>query len=258
MKHSTGWLVLGALTACTPEYAYVPTTNATIAGTRVAADYKIPASSPRGEVQLESYGITDVTPNEAPGERVRALHMRAIIMNNSGADWTFDTRAQQLELGGHGTTVPGYATANRGSSPPIVTVPAGGKRVVDLFYPLPADLQHAAQIPDFDAIWRVQTDQGITTQRTPFERVELEAPDSYYASGLDYGPDYYWGGPYWYNPYYLDYPFYGAYGGRYGGGVGIHRSAHPGGFAPRGGFGGGFHGGGDGFHGGGGGGGGHR
>jgi uncharacterized membrane protein YgcG len=244
------------LAACAPEYAYVPTTNAAMAGDRVAAQYSLPTSAPHGNMQLESYGFANMTANEE-GVAERALHLRAIIVNNGGQDWTFDTRQQAIELEGQGPAAPVFASASGGATPPLVTIPPGGKRVVDLFFPVPAAYQKAALLPSFDAISRVQTDQGLATERTPFERVEITQPDSYYASGWDYGSDYFWGEPYWYNSDYYGYGGYGpVVGGRfYGHPMNIHRSGFGGRFAPRGG---GFHGGG--FHGGGGGhgGGGHR
>jgi hypothetical protein len=244
-------LVLGAgLVACGPEYAYVPTTNAEVVGNRVAADYQIPESAPRGEVQLESYGFAEASPTEQPGEHMRTLHLRVIVIDNSAANWTFDTRAQRVQIDDVGAVAPVFASASSGATPPLVVIPPNGKRVVDLFFPLPATMQRAENISGFDAIWRVTTDQGTVAQRTAFDRVEVELPEADYSSYWDYGPGYYWGAPYWYNPYYYDYPVVGGYhiGPHYfGHPVGIHRFG--GHFEPHGFHGGGFHGGG--FHGGG-------
>ena len=135
--------------------------------------------------------------------------------------------------------------------------------MVDMFFVLPQDLQAAEDIPAFDAVSQVTTNAGAVSERTPFERLTVE-PDNGGYDDWDYGRDYYWGGPYWFNPAfpYVGYP-YGYFGGGvviqrsprfwYGGHGGYHRGGFRGG---RGGFhGGGFHGGG--FHGGGGHGGGH-
>ena len=251
--------------ACTPEYAYVPTTNAAVVGNRVAAEYSLPTVAPHGKIQLESYGFADMkAANEANTEIVeRALHLRAILVNNGTQDWTFDTRQQAIEVEGQTPSAPVFASASAGAAPPVVTIPSGGKRVVDLFFPVPMTEQKAALLPSFDAISRVQTDQGLVTERTSFDRVEVVQPDSYYASDWDYGPGYFWGEPYWYNSDYYGYPGPVVGGRFYGRGMHIRRSGFGGRFAPRGGggfHGGGFHGGGGGgFHGGGGhGGGGHR
>jgi len=238
-------------TGCAPQYAYVPTTNATatVQG-RVAAEYPIPPSAPQGDVRIASYGMTEVTPQSAPGEVLRALHLRLVLADNGASPWTFDTREQRIELVGGGVVAPAFASANEGVPPPVVTVARNGKRIVDLFFLLPADLQHAEAIPEFDALWRVDTGAGIVAERTPFDRLAVE-PDYGGYDAWDYGGEYYWGGPYWMNP---DFASFGYSGGYLGGGVSINRSPH---FSHGGGGrGGGFHGGG--FRGGGGHGGGHR
>src|SRR5579863_7092620 len=139
MQHSIRSLVLaGTLAACAPDYAYVPTTNATMVGyDRVAAQYPLPATTPHGSLQIASYGFANLTPKDEPGVTERALHLRAILINNGSQDWTFDTRQQAIELEGQGQTAPVFASASAGATPPLVTVPAGGKRVVDLFFPVP-------------------------------------------------------------------------------------------------------------------------
>jgi hypothetical protein len=65
---------------CAPQYSYVPTTNATatVRG-RVAAEYPIPPGAPQGDVRLASYGMTDVSPQKAPNEVLRALHLRVVL-----------------------------------------------------------------------------------------------------------------------------------------------------------------------------------
>ena len=244
--------LLGA-TGCATRYTYVPTTNAmaTIQG-RVAAEYPVPPSAPQGDVRIASYGLTDLTPRSAANEVLRALHLRVVLADNAATPWTFDTREQRVQLDDGAVLAPAFASANAGSSPPLVTVDRNGKRVVDLFFLLPPELQHADAIPEFDALWRVGTGAGIVAERTPFERLAIE-PDYGGYDDWDYGGDYYWGGPYWMNP---DFAAFGYPGGYLGGGVIIHRSPHfwHGG-GDRGGRGGGFHGGGlrgGGFHGGGG------
>jgi hypothetical protein len=163
------------------------------------------------------------------------------LADNGATPWTFDTREQRVELDGRDVLAPAFASANAGTPPPVVSVDRNGKRVVDLFFLLPADLQHADAIPEFDAMWRVTAGAGVIAERTPFERLAIE-PDYGAYDDWDYGGDYYWGGPYWINP---DFPYAGVPFGYFGGGVAIHRSArfwHGGG---RGGLRGvGFHGGG--------------
>ena len=208
--------------ACAPQYAYVPTTNATVAAQgRITAEYAIPAGSPEGNVQIASYGTTDVTPQSAPKEKLRALHLRLILADNSATPWTFDTREQRIDLSGHGPLAPAFASASAGTPPPVVTVDRGGKRVVDLFFLLPPKFQHAEALPEFDALWRVHAGATVAVERTPFERLAIDPAASY--GNLDYGHGYYWDGPYWMNP-----EGYGAIAPEYfEQGVLIHRAPGP-------------------------------
>ncbi len=250
-----GIVLCALLAGCASRYEYVPTTNATadMQG-RVAAEYPLPPNAPHGNLWICSYGFTDVTPQGAPtSQNLRALHLRVVVANNGTVPWTFDTREQRVDLRGRGPVAPAFASTSPGASPPLVTVEPNSERVIDLFFLVPPDLQHAEQVPQFDALWRVSTDSGVIAERTPFERLTVE-PDEGYYDRWDYGPDYYWGGPYWTDPY-LPYDYYGLPPTYFGGGVIIHRGPHfGGGFHHGGGFrGGGFHGGGfrgGGFHGG--------
>ena len=198
-----------ALAACAPEYAYLPVTNATIVGNNVAAEYPIPADLPHGDVLVTSYGIVDVAPRGDPNQTIRSLHLRFTITNNAGRPWQFDAREQRVELPGYGSSVPAFASSNAGTPPPMVTVPSLEKRVVDLFFPLPAPLQHASRLPSFDVVWRLNAADRFVSRRTTFERVELVPPPDYYGP-YDYGADYWWGPPYWYNPAYGSATFVGG------------------------------------------------
>jgi hypothetical protein len=189
--------LLAIASGCSTPYSYVPTTNATATvGSRVAADYAVPPEAPKGDVRIASYGITSVTPH-GQGAKARALHLRLVLVNNAATTWTFDTREQRIDLRGAGVLAPAFASANAGAPPPVLTVPPNGRRVTDLFFLLPSGLQHSDKVPRFDALWRVNTGNQVVAERTPFERLVI-APA--YDPAWDYGPDYYWGGPYWMDP----------------------------------------------------------
>lgn len=199
------WMLLAlALAACGPSYVYQPAAHATaqIRG-RVAADYPIPAAHPQGDVRLASFGLAKISPTGAPAESERAVHLRMVVANNSAQPWTIDTREQRIELPARGQMPPAFVhTAEGESTLPYVTVPAGGKRTIDLFYPLPPNLQSAKHIPEFDVVWRVHTADQTVAERTPFDRLRV-VPQ--YAAGYGPGWGYYggwWGGPFWYDPWY--------------------------------------------------------
>jgi len=219
-------------TTCEPQYAYVPVTNATVIAGHVAADYPIPKEAPRGDVRVASYGIADFGSSRDKDDRLRALHLRVTLIDNGDRAWTMDTREQLVDLDGYGRSVPAYASANAGSAPPTITVPPMGKRVVDLFFPLPPDLQRAERLPSFDVVWKVNAEDKAIAERTPFERIVVE-PAASYDPVYDYGADYYWGPPYFYDPLYGHRGYYRGAGRYAGHPMYIHRSETPGRFTPR-------------------------
>jgi hypothetical protein len=190
-------LTLALLAAgCGSNYIYAPEshTGAQLAGLP-AADVQIPPEAPQGDVRLATFGIARISA-QGQAQKIPALHLREIISNNAQQPWTVDTRDQRVTLGSRGESRAAYASAEGGNPPPVVTVPPGGKRTVDLFFPLPTDVAKAAKLPQFDAIWTVRTSSRPITERTPFERLRIE-PQATYA--YDWG---FWGPPYWYDPVY--------------------------------------------------------
>jgi hypothetical protein len=244
-------LAVFAAACVSEEYAYVPTENATVSlGGSPAARYAIPPGAPTGDVRIASYGIAKLESSDGSSE-LEALHLRLSIADNGARPWTLDTRDQRVDLDGRGSSAPAFASADHaGTPPPMVTVAPGGKRTVDLFFPLPRDLWNAESLPAFDAIWRVTTDTQVVAERTPFERVALEEPPYDEYAYYDYP------GPFWpYGAWYYDPAFVGGWGvvvgGPYWGHPHFRGWGHPyfrRGGVYRGGFRGGFHGG---FHGGG-------
>ena len=196
-----------AMAACAPNYIYRPAANATatIKG-RVAADYPIPPAAPEGDVQLASFGMSTISASATPNQKQMAIHVRMIVADNSQTTWTLDTRQQVVALSDGQQLAPAYVTTQEGQAgPPSVTVAAGGKRIIDLFYPLPPNMQSASQVPEFDVVWHVATSQQQVTERTPFDRLRVE-PDVAYGYGPEWGVwNDGWGGPFWYDSGYLGY-----------------------------------------------------
>lgn len=236
------------------DYAYVPAHAPTAeVGGRVAADYPIPAQSPKGDMRVLSYGLVSAATDTGANARP-ALHVRLVVTNSSARPWSIDTREQQITVAGQPATGVAFASAGPGGAPPpIVDVAPGKSRTIDLFFPAPPDLDDdASALPEFDLHWRLNTGEAILVGSTQFDRTEVseEAEQAYVAGPYDYCTEYYWCGPYWYNPLY---PYWG-----FGVGVvvigprwwGHHYFVHGGHYYGGGWYHGGFHGGG--FHGGGG------
>ncbi len=174
-------LVAGALGAlavasCTPEYTYAPatTSNAVVSG-KPAADYSMaPQSSlPRataGDVRVATFGIVPV---HAPGGEVQALHVRMIFANDGVAPWTFDSRDQRIVLSNGEESRPSFAAAGLGTPPPVLQIATGGRRVVDLFFPLPHPVDDATRLPEFKLVWSVQSGSRKIEHQTAFDRVTV-------------------------------------------------------------------------------------
>ena len=189
--------------ACAHDYTYQPAEHATgNIGGHVAADYQIPPAAPHGDVRLASFGLSELGPATGSGDGRPALHLRMVVSNNDAQPWTVDTREQKLDIANAGATAPAFATTREGNGGlPLITVDAGSKRVIDLFFPLPPNQQSADSIPDFDAIWNVHAGAQDVVERTPFDRLQVEP-----AYGPTIAPEYgyygEWGGPFWYDPTY--------------------------------------------------------
>jgi hypothetical protein len=200
-----GLLGLVALAGCGAGYTYLPTdSNVALAGGQPATRYAIPPEAPEGDVELASYGVTDVQTDN--GGSVRVMHVRMVIANNGGAQpWTVDTREIELELAGEGKSRAAFVNAS-GAGLPIVTIPPGQKQTLDLFFPLPQKLDEADRIAAFDVLWRVHAATRVFAERTTFERAELqpyEPPYDDYDYGMGFGVAPFW----WYDPLWPSYTF---------------------------------------------------
>lgn len=180
-------------------YRPVEQATATMDG-QAAARYLVPPEAPRGDVRIGSFGVMDVAPQDEAAE-VTALHVRMVVSNDSDTGpWSIDTRSLRAELRGVGDA--GVPMVNaEAEALPMVEVPPGQQRTINLFYPLPEGLADAEDVPAFDLVWQVQTASRLVTERTPFERMEIEPRPAPRYGYYGYGPG--WYGPYWwYDPWF--------------------------------------------------------
>jgi hypothetical protein len=208
---STLCAVLAALapsTGCvTHRYVYEPEQAATalVAG-RSASYYRIPPQAPHGDVRVATLGLVKITPQGGRGREVHAMHVRMVVDNNDDAGpWLIDTRQETASLEGYGKSRPAFASSTLGH-PPVVSVPPGESATIDLYYPLPQNLQKASEIPQFAVLWHVQTPEGAVAERTSFERVNIEPAPPPPSLAWEMG----WWGPGWYDPFWPDDAFWGA------------------------------------------------
>lgn len=200
--------VLPLLTGCANRYYYVPAeqANATMSGSP-AARYDIPPDTRLGDVRIASFGIDEIQLGEDT-ESVPALHTRLIIANERGRrNWTVDVRQLVIQFSSRRPPVPPSLINSTGAGMPIITIPRGESRTIDVYHVLPGNLDDADDLPQFDLVWQVQTDSELVTERTPFDRRETEpAPRASlyggWGMGMGMGPYPYapWGP--WYDPWY--------------------------------------------------------
>ena len=175
--------------AGTPRFVYEPRDHALAdeAGL-VAAQYAIPAESPRGALRLASFGVTEVS---MLGRSRPALHVRVILSNGGAETWTVDAREITLALPGRSPTPPGLVNADVRELP-VARVPRGGAVAFDLFYPLPRNAS-ARRVPAFEVHWVVRTEAGPVAGATTFDRQTLDdAPPLQLAAGHWH---YWWAAP---------------------------------------------------------------
>jgi hypothetical protein len=218
MRKSSAWalgvIALAATAGCSSSanYLYRPEQNAlaTMAG-RPAALYQIPPESPRGDVQIAALGIAKIHLRREEDGEVRVMHVRMIVNNNDDdGPWTVDTREQIGILSGAGRSRPAFAATSTRQAP-TVAIPMAEKATIDLYYPLPARMQDASEVPHFDVLWRVRTPERVVAERTSFERLQIESvPSENRYAGPWWGPGW-WGGIGWYDPLWPSYGFAGAF-----------------------------------------------
>ena len=195
--HGAAAVIALAVLGCSPSYVYLPTEQVTaVVEGQPAARYAIPPEAPTGDVRIHSFGLVDL--EAAGGGDEAAVHARLWISNDGASrPWTLDTRKVRVELRGGPEGRPTVLTAG-GESLPVVEIPPGEQRVVDMFFPLPAGYDHADSLPAFDVMWQVQTGTRAHAERTPFERIRVEAPPPAGPTwGFAYGTGFGW----WYDPW---------------------------------------------------------
>jgi hypothetical protein len=194
-------VLLAAVGCASGRYIYEPEENATarISG-RPAAYYPVPPQAPRGDVRVATLGIATLQSPSGAGPSVHVMHVRMIVDDNvDTVAWHVDTREQLGGVGGHGQSRPAFASVHPGGAP-VVTIAPGMSATLDLFYPLPADVQEASEIPRFELLWKLGTSDGPVAERATFERLRIEAapPPGGYAYGEWWGPGWYgWYDPLW-------------------------------------------------------------
>jgi hypothetical protein len=189
-------LVLIAGCGAGTSYVYAPE-GAKLETGSLSTEFKIPPEEPKGDVRVQSNGITEI---EAGGRKIPVVQIRLTVANNSDTTpWTVDTREQLLDIPRAGRATPMFANTDRGTGP-VLTVPRLDQRIIDLYFPLPTGVHDAKDLENFDLLWQVHTGPRLVAERTSFDRISIE-PEVTTDLYAGWGP--YW----WYDPYYPSYSY---------------------------------------------------
>jgi hypothetical protein len=180
-----GWTVIAGALAGT-GYLFVPTDQH-------PTDPIAVAILPTGTVELESYGIAGLTPDEQP--ELGLLHLRVRLTNDKDARWVFDVRDVRLELGTH-RAQPLLANGDA-IGLPLMSIARGSERMLDLYFALPDTIRRDEDVARFEITWRVTTSAGPLSGRAIFRGLAAEPA---YENTEPTG----WGPRWWADP---DYPW---------------------------------------------------
>jgi hypothetical protein len=148
------------------QYAFFPATANARVGDRPAEAYRLPVTGPHGEVRVTSLGETDLRP--APGRApAPAILVRLVVDDDDAVPWFVDTRRITLKPFGREPIAPAEVQVE-GSQTPIVKIPRGEERTIDLYFPLAATAATEEPLPGFDVVWQVRTGAGEIARHTRF------------------------------------------------------------------------------------------
>ena len=107
---------------------------------------------------------------------MRAVRVRFLLNNAGETSWVLDPRETYLALSGTDERIAALAPTTAGAPPSSVRAEPGSRPSVDLFFPLPPGAAKARDVPRFEVVWHLQTDQGLIERRTTFDRHTVEQP----------------------------------------------------------------------------------
>jgi hypothetical protein len=198
LKMSRTHVALAVLVGCgaSSNYLYAPDQASHWTDGYPASVTAVPPEMPQGKVEVASFGITEIKPDGA--NPLRTLHVRLAVTNDGDAGpWQLTTSDQLVEIAGEGKSRPIFVNSDL-QSLPSVTIDQRERRVLDFYYPLPANIGGEDALPAFDFLWQVTTPARNFASRTRFARLEKEPPATHTHVALYSG----WGPFWWYDPFY--------------------------------------------------------
>ncbi|HET9620819.1 MAG TPA: hypothetical protein VFP84_05620 [Kofleriaceae bacterium] len=187
-------LVTLAVAGCATSYLYEPSAPSTWLDGYPATTTQVPPEAPQGTVTATSFGILEITAN---GQPLEVVHARLVVINDGDATpWSIATADQQLELPGRAIERPMYVNTDAPANA-VIQVGQRERRVVDLYYGLPAGVHDERDLAGFQLLWKVTTPAREIASRTAFARVVREPPEAPPVVVLHAG----WGPYWWFDPF---------------------------------------------------------
>lgn len=144
-------------------------------------------------LDLVSFGVAELEPEG--GTAITVLHLRAVVANTTDArPWVVDASKARLDVAG-AVVVPAFVNADVPTLPVAILAP-GERRVIDLYFPLPADLTARGEPASFALSWPVNT-PARAVRSAWFEHAAAIGPSH---GDLALSPG--WGAAWWFDPKY--------------------------------------------------------
>lgn len=154
----------------------------------------LPTSANAGAaLQLASFGIAELTTDD--GTAIPALHVRAVIANPTrDQPWALDASKARLEATTIAAVAPAFVNSDLPTLP-VAIVDPGERRMIDLYFPVPAELATSGGPTSFALTWPFSTPARVVRYAW-FER-DAAIPQS----GGDVAPAG-WARHWWFDPKY--------------------------------------------------------
>jgi hypothetical protein len=186
----------GCATAVAPPRIYAPSGITHWSDGYPAMVVAVPPETPHGFVELVSFGMTELRPR-GTDLSITTLHVRVAVTNDEDdTAWTLRPADQLLELPGEGRSRAIYVNTDQAEGTAF-SIAKRDHRVFDLYYPLPATIASADQVPWFELHWQLVTPARLVTSATRFEPLAgppPAAPQVIFYAG--------WGSHWWFDPTY--------------------------------------------------------
>lgn len=152
------------------------------------------AGSVHGDIELVSFGIATLSADSGPP--ITAVHVREAFANRSDDfAWTVDASLATVWFG-RGGPIHAVLANSDVATLPLLRIAHGERRMIDLYFPVPADRMSDEELGAFTVAYRVYT----PTRRYESSAALLRSPR--WPTREERGPEPGWGRRWWADPSY--------------------------------------------------------